>query len=86
MAEASVPNGISVFDAVESELGLKLVKQKRTIPVIVVSSRTPVGNKEAALKGGAVAYLQKPVDIDALLRAIREALGISEADASANQA
>lgn len=36
VAEASVPNGISVFDAVESELGLKLVKQKRTIPVIVV--------------------------------------------------
>jgi uncharacterized protein (TIGR03435 family) len=34
--EASVPNGISAFDAVESELGLKLVKQKRSIPVIVV--------------------------------------------------
>jgi uncharacterized protein (TIGR03435 family) len=30
------PNGISVFEAVEKELGLKLVKQKRTIPVIVV--------------------------------------------------
>ena len=36
VAEASVPNGISVFEAVESELGLKLVKQKRSIPVIVV--------------------------------------------------
>ena len=34
--EAAVPNGISVFEAVESELGLKLVKQKRSIPVIVV--------------------------------------------------
>ena len=28
--------GVSVFDALESELGLKLVKQKRSIPVIVV--------------------------------------------------
>jgi uncharacterized protein (TIGR03435 family) len=28
--------GISVFDAMEKELGLKLVKQKKTIPVIVV--------------------------------------------------
>jgi DNA-binding response OmpR family regulator len=65
---------------------LQLIIQTATIPVIVVSSRTPVGNKEAALKGGAVAYLQKPVDIDALLKAIREALGISEADAPANQA
>jgi len=36
VAEASIPNGISVFEAVEKELGLKLVKQKRSIPVIVV--------------------------------------------------
>lgn len=36
MAEASDPNGISVFEAVEKELGLKLVKQARSIPVIVV--------------------------------------------------
>lgn len=34
--EASDPNGISVFEAVEKELGLKLVKTKKSIPVIVV--------------------------------------------------
>ena len=34
--DASDPSGISVFEAVEKELGLKLVKQKRSIPVIVV--------------------------------------------------
>lgn len=33
---ASEPNGISVFEAVQRELGLKLVKQTRSIPVIVV--------------------------------------------------
>ena len=33
---ATDPNGISLFDAVERELGLRLVKQKRSIPVIVV--------------------------------------------------
>jgi uncharacterized protein (TIGR03435 family) len=33
---AADPNGISVFEAVERELGLKLVKQKRAVPVIVV--------------------------------------------------
>lgn len=33
---ASDTNGITAFEAVERELGLKLVKQKRTIPVIVV--------------------------------------------------
>ncbi|QEE29622.1 TIGR03435 family protein [Terriglobus albidus] len=42
--EPSVGNGISVFDAVEKELGLKLVKGKRTIPVTVVDhvDETPV--------------------------------------------
>ncbi len=36
MADASDPGGISAFDAVEKELGLKLVKQTKSIPVIVV--------------------------------------------------
>jgi len=34
--EAADPNGITVFDAMERELGLKLVKQRKAIPVIVV--------------------------------------------------
>jgi uncharacterized protein (TIGR03435 family) len=36
VVEAATPSGISVFEAVESQLGLKLVKQKRSIPLIVV--------------------------------------------------
>jgi uncharacterized protein (TIGR03435 family) len=36
MPEAPAPTGVSVFDAIASELGLKLVKQQRSIPVIVV--------------------------------------------------
>lgn len=36
VVDAAAPSGISVFEAVERELGLKLVKQKRSIPVIVV--------------------------------------------------
>jgi uncharacterized protein (TIGR03435 family) len=38
--EAAEPSGISVFEAVEKELGLKLVKQKQSIPVIVVDHVT----------------------------------------------
>jgi uncharacterized protein (TIGR03435 family) len=34
--ESSDPGGISVFEAVQKELGLKLVKQTRSIPVVVV--------------------------------------------------
>jgi DNA-binding response OmpR family regulator len=48
-----------------------------TIPIIVVSSRTPLGNRDAALKAGAIAYIHKPVDMSVLLKAIHEALGLS---------
>jgi DNA-binding response OmpR family regulator len=47
------------------------------IPVIVVSSRTPIGNRDAALKAGAIAYIHKPVDMPVLLKTINEALGIA---------
>jgi uncharacterized protein (TIGR03435 family) len=36
IAAAADPGDISVFEAVQQELGLKLVKEKRSIPVIVV--------------------------------------------------
>jgi len=44
-AEAADPNGISAFEAMEKELGLKLVKHKSSIPVIVVDhvSEKPIG-------------------------------------------
>jgi DNA-binding response OmpR family regulator len=57
---------------------LQLIIQTSLIPVIVLSSRTPVGNRDAALKNGAVAYLQKPVKSEDLVKAINEALGIAE--------
>ena len=34
--EATAPLDISVFEALQQQLGLKLVKEKRSIPVIVV--------------------------------------------------
>jgi CheY-like chemotaxis protein len=45
------------------------------IPIIVVSALDLRSNKERAIKAGAKAYLQKPVDNAELLRIIREALG-----------
>jgi DNA-binding response OmpR family regulator len=50
------------------------------IPIIVLSSRTPVGNRDASLKAGAIAYYQKPVDVEVLIKAINEALGLSQPD------
>jgi len=46
-----------------------------TVPIIVLTSRDPSTNRQRALDAGAKAFLQKPVDNDVLLAAIREALG-----------
>jgi DNA-binding response OmpR family regulator len=54
---------------------LKSVPSLAVIPVIVVSARDVLANKERALKAGAKAFLQKPVDNAELLKVIRQALG-----------
>ena len=50
------------------------------IPVIVVSARDVRSNKERAVKAGAKAFLQKPVDNAELLAVIRQALGEPSAE------
>ena len=45
------------------------------IPIIVVSARDVRANQERAVKAGAKAFLQKPVDNAELLAVIRRALG-----------
>jgi len=45
------------------------------IPIIVVSARDVRSNKDRAVKAGAKAFLQKPVDNAELLAVIRQALG-----------
>jgi DNA-binding response OmpR family regulator len=47
------------------------------IPVIVLTARDPVRNRERALQAGVSAFFQKPVDNDELLAAIRKALAES---------
>ena len=48
------------------------------IPIIVVSARDQRENRDRALKAGAKAYLQKPVNDDELLAVIRQLLGDTE--------
>lgn len=44
------------------------------IPVIVLTARDPQGNEARALKAGAAAFFQKPVDNDELMNVIRVSL------------
>ena len=48
------------------------------IPVIVVSGLDPNANRERALRGGAMAFVQKPWDQDKLLAIIGQLLGSPE--------
>src|SRR5271169_4726594 len=59
---------------------LSMLLNTGTIPVIVLSSRTPIGNRDAALKAGAVAYIHKPVDVPVLIKTINDALGLTPPD------
>jgi DNA-binding response OmpR family regulator len=47
------------------------------IPIIIVSARTGHDNRVRAMKAGAKAFLEKPVDNAELLAVIRQALGQS---------
>jgi DNA-binding response OmpR family regulator len=51
------------------------IESLSSIPVIILSARDPLGNRERALGAGAKAYFQKPVDNDELMAAIRKTLG-----------
>jgi DNA-binding response OmpR family regulator len=62
-------DGFSVMERLKANDGLSL------IPVIVVSARDRDANMDRALKAGAKAFLQKPVDNAELLRVIRQVLG-----------
>jgi DNA-binding response OmpR family regulator len=62
-------DGFSVLERLKANDSLSL------IPVIVVSARDLNTNMDRALKAGAKAFLQKPVDNAELLKAIRQVLG-----------
>jgi DNA-binding response OmpR family regulator len=62
-------DGFSVMERLKANDSLAL------IPVIIVSARNRHANLERALKAGAMAFLQKPVDNAELLAVIRRALG-----------
>ena len=72
--------GIPAGDGFVVMQRLQMLINTGTIPIIVLSSRTPVGNRDAALKAGAIAYIHKPLDMPLLLKAINDALGLSPSD------
>jgi len=62
-------DGLVVMDRIKAVPALAM------IPIIVLSGRAGAANRERALKAGAKAFLEKPVDRAELLAVIRPALG-----------
>jgi DNA-binding response OmpR family regulator len=50
---------------------MKANEKLSSIPVIVLSGRDRVGNRDRAIKAGAKTFLQKPIANDKLLAVIR---------------
>lgn len=56
---------------------LKRLEEAKNIPVIIITGSDAAKYKDRALKEGAVAFFQKPVNNDELLATIRQILGQS---------
>jgi len=67
--------GLPGGDAVVVMERLKTFPALAHIPVVVVSAREPSATEGLATEAGAEAYVQKPIDNEQLLGAIRTALG-----------
>ena len=56
---------------------LRLARQEHSIlPVLLVTAFPDVRDAVGAMRDGAVNYLQKPIDLDELLAAVRKAIGL----------
>jgi CheY-like chemotaxis protein len=66
--------GLPLRDGYEVMERLKVTGSTEKIPVVVVSARPSATEQEEAKRIGAVAYLEKPIKIDALCSLIAETL------------
>jgi DNA-binding NtrC family response regulator len=58
---------------------LRRARQKHPVlPVLMVTAFPDIRDAVGAMRDGAVNYLEKPIDLDELLRSVRKAIGIEE--------
>jgi FixJ family two-component response regulator len=70
---------VNLPDVTGLELQQSLALDRNDMPVILISGHDAGEAMDRAMKAGAVAFLTKPLDADALLHAIEHAIGRSRA-------
>src|SRR5262245_37154533 len=70
---------LSLPDLNGLELQLRVAPERRDMPIIFITGHGDVPKTVQAMKAGAVEFLIKPLNVDALLTAIRHALERSRA-------
>ncbi|MHA4845450.1 response regulator [Flavitalea antarctica] len=63
------------MDGYEAIPRLKNLERGETIPIIAVTAQAMVGDRERCLAAGADGYVAKPVDVDALLKLLKQYVG-----------
>jgi FixJ family two-component response regulator len=78
--DRSIPGCVVLDLVMPGESGLELQEQMLrnhiNVPVVFVSAHGDVPSSVQAMKGGAIDFLTKPVDADALIGAVRRAIEI----------
>jgi CheY-like chemotaxis protein len=59
------------MDGYETTRAIKQMKEYQKIPVIAVTAKAMLGDREKCIEAGASDYITKPVDIDQLLSLLR---------------
>jgi len=68
------------MDGYETMRAIRQDPARRLLPLIAVTAKAMVGDREKCLAAGACDYVSKPVDVDQLLAVLRVQLGRARAD------
>jgi len=59
------------MDGYESIMEIRKIPAFKKLPIIAVTAKSMIGDREKCLNAGASDYISKPVDIDQLLSLLR---------------